>query len=288
MRYFKTFFHVLKNSFSSAKYYNEVIKTPFSFSLKYFLFFSLLLSIVTTVFLSVSMVIPLNEFLAKVPRLLVKVYPAELEVRIRKGQVSTNVEEPYYIPLQQVEQSVKEEFQVKGATSEEIRNLVVIDTAASVEDLSKYQTAVLVTKQYLSYRRDDGRIETFPFSNIDDVTINQNMMQRVAQYISPFLMYVPLVVILLLFFGSLFWFVTSQLIYLLFTALALYLVGKWIKYDLNYHKAYQVDMHLATIFTPMFLILGWANLQVSFPFLRLILYTVVGAFILNKIKSAKA
>jgi hypothetical protein len=101
-------------------------------------------------------------------------------------------------------------------------------------------------------------------------------------------MYVPLVVILFLFFGSLFWFVTSQLIYLLFTALALYLVGKWIKYDLNYHKAYQVDMHLATIFTPMFLILGWANLQVSFPFLRLILYTVVGAFILNKIKSAKA
>lgn len=288
MKYFKTFLHVLKNSFSSATYYKEVIKAPFSFSLKYFLFFFFLLSVVTTIFLSVAIIVPLNEFLAKFPRLLVNVYPAELELKIKDGAVSTNVAEPYFIPLKQVEQQFKEEFQVKGATSDEIKNLVVIDTSASVEDISRYQTAVLVTKRYLSYRKDDGKIETVPLSNINNVTINQEAVKNVVTYVSPFLAYIPFVVVVFLLFGTLFWFIFSQLIYLLVAALAIYLVAKWMKYQLSYRKAYQMDLHLATILTPMFLILDMFHLQASFPFLRLILFTLIGAYILNKIKSAKA
>ena len=41
----KTFFFVLKNSFTNSHYYYDIIKAPFIFSLKYFLFFFFLISI---------------------------------------------------------------------------------------------------------------------------------------------------------------------------------------------------------------------------------------------------
>lgn len=61
-----------------------------------------------------------------------------------------------------------------------------------------------------------------------------------------------------------------------------------IMYPLTYGRAYQIDLHLATIIAPFFLILSALNIHVQIPFLRLLLFTVIGWFILNKIKSAKA
>src|SRR3989338_1886414 len=104
-------------------------------------------------------------------------------------------------------------------------------------------------------------------------TINQAMIRNVVGKFSPFLVYIPFIAVIAIFLGSIFFIISSQLVYLLFTALALFLVAKLLKYPLSYAKSYQLDLHLATIFTLMFIVFDFAKLNLQFPFLRLILYT---------------
>src|SRR3989344_5694433 len=254
MNYFKVFFYVWKRSFSEAKYYKDVLKTPFAFSLKYFIFFCFLLTLVTTIYLSTKVFIPLNQFLARVPKVLTEVYPGELEKKIR------------------------------GISSDEIENILVIDTNARVEDLRRYQTYALLTRSYLSYYRDDGRIEIVTLDKINNFTLNQTIVKGVVSRLLPWLRLISIFLLPLLFIGIFLFFISSQLGYLLISSLALFLGAKIISYPLSYIKAYQVDLHLTTIITPFFLILSTLNIKVQFPFLKLFVFTLIGLYILNNLK----
>ncbi len=288
MSYLKTFFYVLKKSFTSASYYKDVIKAPFGFSLKYFLFFSFLLSLIVTVVISLLILVPLNQFLKRFPKILVKVYPAELEIKINNGMVSTNVQEPYVIPLERVSSTLDQLKDVKGVSSDKMQNILVIDTNASVEDLQKYHTYALLTKQYLSYYKDDGRIETFSLKKIDNLTINKSLVTNLINKLVPFLNYLALFLIPLIFFGTFAFFTLGQFIYLLFTALLLFIVGKLISYKISYWKAFQIDLHLATIVIPLFLLASILGVHLQIPFLRLIIFTALGFFILNTLKNTSS
>ncbi|OGK23897.1 hypothetical protein A3A46_01020 [Candidatus Roizmanbacteria bacterium RIFCSPLOWO2_01_FULL_37_13] len=287
MNYLKVFFYVWKKSFSSAEYYKEVIKAPFSFSLKYFLFFCFLLSIVTTVYLSAKIFSPLNNFLIRFPQVLVKVYPEQLEIKIQKGVVTTNVPEPYFIPIDRFEKTFEEfDKEVKGIKSDEIENVLVIDTNARVEDLKRYQTYALLTRNYLVYYKDKARIEIVPLDEIKNFTLNQGLVKGVINRFLPLLRVIAIFLIPFIFVGSFLFFSIFQLIYLLFSALVLFLGGKLISYPVNYLKSYQIDLHLATIITPFFLVLRALNFEVQFPFLRLILFSLIGLYIFNSLKNS--
>ncbi len=286
MNHFKVFFYVWKRSFSEVSYYKDVIKAPFSFSLKYFIFFCFILSVVTTIFLSVKIFNPLNNFLRRFPQALIKVYPAELEIKIRKGVVATNVPEPYFIPVDRFEKTFEElDKEVKGIKSDEIENVLVIDTNAKVEDMKRYQTYALLTRNYLSYYKDDGRIEIVPLEKFGNFTLNQSIVRGVLNKFLPLLKFVSIFLIPIIFIGTFLFFTSSQLIYLLFSALVLFLGAKIISFPLSYVKAYQIDLHLATIITPFFLLLSALNINVQFPFLKLIVFTLIGLYILNSLKS---
>lgn len=287
MNYFRTFFYVWRNSFSKASYYNDVIKAPFSFSLKYFIFFYFLLSFVVALFLSFKILIPMNDFLKRFPKIINKVYPDGLEVQIRNGVVSTNVPEPYFISVDRLERGFEElEDEVEGIKSDEIKNILVIDTSASLDDLKRYQTYVLLTRNYLTYYKDDGRIETVSLDEVKNFTLNHNVIRGQLNRFLPWLNFIPVLLLPFLFVGSLLFFTFGQLLYLLIIALVLFLGAKLISFPLSYLKAYQIDLHLATIITPFFLILSAFKFQVQFPFLRLIIFTAIGLYILNSLKSS--
>ena len=287
MNYFRVFFYVWKNSFSSAPYYKDVLKDPFGFSLKYFLFFCLLVSILTTIFLSVKVLTPLNDFLIRFPSVLIKAYPAELELKINKGIVTTNVPEPYFIPLDRFEKTFEEmDKEVKGISSDEINNILVIDTNAKVEDMKRFQTYALLTRNYLSYYKDDGRIEIVSLEKFGNFTLNQSIVRGVLDKFLPLLKFISIFLIPFIFIGTFLFFTTSQLLYLLFSALVLFLGAKIISFPLSYLKAYQIDLHLTTIISPVFLALAALNIQVQFPLLRLIFFTLIGLFILHSLKGS--
>jgi len=285
MNYFKVFFYVWKRSFSEAKYYKDVLKAPFAFSLKYFIFFCFLLTLVTTIYLSTKVFIPLNQFLARVPKVLTEVYPGELEIKISNGVMTTNVPQPYFIPFDRFEEGFEElEKEIRGISSDEIENILVIDTNARVEDLRRYQTYALLTRSYLSYYRDDGRIEIVTLDKINNFTLNQTIVKGVVSRLLPWLRLISIFLLPLLFIGIFLFFISSQLGYLLISSLALFLGAKIISYPLSYIKAYQVDLHLTTIITPFFLILSTLNIKVQFPFLKLFVFTLIGLYILNNLK----
>lgn len=285
MNYSKTFYYVWKNSFSSAKYYKDIIKAPFSFSLKYFLFFCFLLSVITTVYLGVKIFNPLNNFLKRFPQVLIKVYPAELEVKIRRGVVSTNVQEPYFLPVDRLEKTF-EDFNndVKGLNSDKIENILVIDTRAKVEDMARFQTYALLTKNYLSFYNEDGRIEIIPLDEIKDFTVNQSVVRGLINRLLPLLGYISILLIPFIFTGSFLFFSIFQLIYLLFVAIFLFVAAKIISFPLSYLKSYQIDLHLSTIITPFFLLMSAVKIDVQFPFLKVIVFTLIGIYILNSLK----
>lgn len=285
MNYFKVFFYVWKKSFSAAEYYKDVLKAPFSFSLKYFLFFCLLLSLLVTVFFAARLFSPINNFLSRFPQILVKVYPAELEIKINKGVATTNVSEPYFIPSDRFEKTFEEfEKEVKGLKSDEIENIMVIDTNAKIEDLKRYQTYALLTRNNLAFYNENGRIEIVQLEDIGNFTLNQQVVRGAVNRFLPILRVISIFIIPFIFVGTLMFFITSQLIYLLFTALILFLGAKTLKFPLNYWKTYQIDLHLATIITPFFLLLNSLKMSLQFPFLRLIVYTVIGLYIINSLK----
>ena len=287
MDYFKTFFYVWKRSFSEASYYKDVLKAPFSFSLKYFLFFWFLLAIVTTIFLSTKIFIPVNNFLMRFPQVLIKAYPAELEIKVNKGVVTTNIPEPYFIPSARFEKTFEEfEKEVKGLKSDEIENILVIDTNAKVEDLKRYQTYALLTRNHLAFYKENGRIEIVQLEDVGNFTLNQQVVRGVVNKFLPVLRVISIFLIPFIFVATVLFLTTSQLAYLLFSALVLFLGAKLISYPVNYQKSYQIDLHLATIITPFFLLLSGLNIQVRFPFLRLIVFTVVGLFILHSLNKS--
>lgn len=284
MNYFRVFFYVWKNSFSSAPYYKDVLKDPFSFSLKYFLFFCFLVSVITTIFLSIKVFMPLNEFLTRFPSVLIKVYPAELELKFNKGVVTTNVPEPYFIPIDRFEKTFEElDKEVQGVRSDEIKNILVIDTNAQVEDMKRFQTYALLTRSYLSYYKDDGRIEIVSLEKFGNFTLNQSIVNGVLNKFLPLLRFISIFLIPFIFIGTFLFFTSSQLLYLLFSALVLFLGAKIISFPLSYVKAYQIDLHLTTIISPVFLALTALNIQVQFPLLRLIFFTLIGLFILHSL-----
>lgn len=286
MNYLRVFFYVWRKSFSSGAYYKDVIKAPFSFSLKYFIFFCFLLSIATTFIFTAKIFSPLNNFLTRFPQVLIKAYPAELEIRIRNGAVTTNVQEPYFIPIDRLEKTFEEfDREVKGLKSDQIENILVIDTNARVEDLKRYQTYALLTKNYLTYYKDDGRIETVPLEHINNFTLDQGMVRGLINRFLPLLRIIGLFLIPFVFIGSFMFFSLFQLIYLLFVTFVLFLGAKLISYPISYLKTYQIDLHLTTIITPFFLLLSVLNIHVQFPFMRLILFTLIGLYILNSLKS---
>ena len=121
MNYFKVFFYVWKRSFSEASYYKDVLRARFNFSLKYFLFFCFILSIITTIFIIVKELIPFNEFISTFPQELISIYPPELEIKINKGIATTNVPQPYFIPVSRFREAFDEvRKEIKSLQSDKI------------------------------------------------------------------------------------------------------------------------------------------------------------------------
>ena len=114
-------------------------------SVAYYFKFVLILSIILGIFWGIGLVANINSYLTieNVSR-FTSIYPAELDLKVQNGEFSTNVQEPYHIP-------VPKEWNLGNATNT-ISNLVVIDTSVdkfSPDILTENKTMFFVTKNSL-------------------------------------------------------------------------------------------------------------------------------------------
>lgn len=284
MRVFNTFFRTLYLSFTSPHYYADVVRAPFSFSLKYYVGMTVLLSLLVSVVITARWVLPFNSFLADVPDLLVNAYPEELEVTINNGQVSTNVDEPYFIPLSVFDPFEKRLHEtVLGINEKDLQYLLVIDTQASIEQIIDYETWALLTWNSISYINDDGNIETVSLEDIENLTINKEVVSLLMSQVRPYLDYFVPLSIGIIIIGYILYGVV-RMIYFLILALILWIVASLLKAPLSYGKSYQITLHFSFIPYVLLLLLVAVGVRIPIPYAESMLQLVIGISIVAVIK----
>jgi hypothetical protein len=257
----------IKNSIYGPEYYQELVKQPFSYSLKYLFLFTLIFSLLLVIKFSIFSLPKLYSALNSIGPTIIASYPQDLEVSVKGGNVSTNANEPYFF-------KVPSSWEQNNKQGTYPKNLVTIDTKAdpSVENLKKYETFALITKNYFIYQDNEGKITTESLEKMPDTMINKSTVAQFSNKYSPYLNLLIPVVIVIIFIYS-FFIVIFRSIYLLLAALFIWLIASIKKADIGYGKSYQLGMHLMTL--PLLLIsLTSINFPLSFTTLLLVLAAI--------------
>lgn len=137
---------------------------------------ALLFVIQPAIFLYTQGYVFAQGFESQVTTLIERVVPGDLEIRIKDGAASTNVQEPYYVYVS------PEMF--KGTVLEDKKNtatvktrLLAIDTKARAEDFKRYQAAALLTERSIVYY-NDGDMKIYPLRNTSNAVINKEIVQK--------------------------------------------------------------------------------------------------------------
>lgn len=257
------FLRKIGNSIYDPAYYQELLEKPFSYSVKYFAgffaIFALLLIVGFSLFYFPRIEVALNDGV----RMVVDSYPEELVVTMKNGALSTNAQEPYFVKFPATMDENKSQ-------ADTFKNLITIDTKseASVDNLSKYETMVLVTKNYIIYQKDNGQIVTQPLENISDVVIDKAFVNQFVEKYSPWLkLLFPFFVIGLFIFVI--FLLIFRLCYLFLAALLIWLVAYIKKVEISYGKSYQLGLHLMTL--PLIIISPFTFINFPFAFSLLLL-----------------
>lgn len=285
MNKLRTFYYSFKRSLTDPSYYRDILKVPFSFSFKYFLILTLLMSVFYSVFLAFSLasLIPqAPKFVETFKTRVRTAYPQELVINIKNGKFSTNVQEPFYydIPELTEEDSDYEYF-------------LAIDTTASVDDYKDYNSLILVTEKAVVY--PDGENSGVPTQKItyfdekaEPITFNRNMYDNLVKEYLPLADYIPAVLIALTVFTLLispfiiaFFMAAWYMLQLLILSFIAWIVSLIFKNNLTYGKIYQLGLHA---FTLPILVSTLVSQMADVPFFLSAGFVLWMVIILSKIK----
>jgi len=288
----KTFFKIFWRSLTDISYYKDIAKAKFSFSLKYLYIFLFFVALARGIVFasSLSFIIPeIPQFIENAKDAARELYPAELVLTFEDGKLSTNVEEPYYI-------EIPSQFR-DGVDADEPVSLAVIDTSASVEDLSQYETVFLITETALVAPDDDtrgvGGYRVIPFDDFGDDSealsgvFDRNIYIQVVDQLLPYLDNLPSIVYGLIVGALLVWpffagavSLVGSMIYLLFMTVVVLIFAKIVKRDLEYGKLYQLGMHGATL--PILITTVLAGFSIYVPLLYTLIFLVFMGMVVVK------
>jgi hypothetical protein len=272
------FLNKIQSSIYSPEFYSKIAKQSFGSAISYYLILSLLLTVITAAFPIYSFLTGGRNEIQTFADQIKDIYPSELEVEVKNGAVTTNVEEPYFIPVPTED---------KNASAE--GNLVVIDTKTpfSAKQFNEYRTFVWVTKDTLVMKSDDdsAQLRSFDLSEVSDVTLNKNSVNSFIAKFTPWLNLVYPVVVILIVFGV-FMLYTSRLVYLLLLSAVIMLLLKLIKKPLKYADAYKTGLYAVTLGLLIETAVNLLRLQ-SLPFMLSIITLGVVYFNFQKVKLKK-
>lgn len=274
MSKFQTFFRSLYFSGTNPSYYREILQTKLSFSVKYFFLLSALLSIISTIALSVILIPQINSVNQTIKSQADKFYPSDLVITLKNGKLSTNRKEPIVITAP---------FDIG-----QNRKNLVIDPAASVSAMEKYQAGVLVNETSLSFIGDNNEIRTYPLSDTEDFTLNKSEFSKLAATVENFLNSLPsfLPGILLIFFA--FTVTIGLIIKILLYSLLTYAISRVQNFEISYRKAFQLTIHAITPIVFLQILETVFGIQIPIPFFFPILYIILLVIIVTELKKKTA
>ncbi len=285
MRLIKSFFHSLKGTFTSPRYYDDILKAKFGFSLKYFFLFFFFYSLIGATYVYFFHLAPYQEGISKIPDQVSQIYPEGLVVSIKEGKLSTNSPQPVIIPFSLVGDLVTEitgEVLPETEAYQSLSNLLVIDPQATIDKFGDYKTIILATENSISYLNDQGNMETVSLKDVDAMEINQEVFDKFIGSTRPLFENAVLILTGLIFLVFLLFAPGGVLISLLFFSVLLVILSKVLNRPLSYKKSYQMGLHLATIATTLNGIFIIANFHPNIPFFNIILMLILAGLIITQ------
>lgn len=272
-------FQLIKSSIYDPLFYKSLLEKPFRFSLQYFFSLVVVLSLISAVIFSISAVPAANSFFSTLGPKAVSYYPEGLEVTFKDGVASSNVEEPFSVALPE-ELASSHEFM---RDHQDTKTLLVIDTKGTfnLDAFKAYGTLVLLNRDTLAFRDDDGQVRIQPLDKMPNTTITKSLVASFIGKAQPFLKAITIVLPFLIFFGM-FAFYALTLVTLLLEALLVWGLAKVRKLDIGYGKAYQISLHAATLSLLVGMVLMLILPGLDIPFLFTILFVFVTWFNLFK------
>lgn len=239
-----SFFHTFKDSVYNPAFYSGQASAPAKHAWGYFFKLILLAACVITIWATFKVILPFGKvFSAASLDTVVSSFPQELRVTIQNGQASTNVKEPYAIafPSKWAHQT--------AASAPVSKNLVVIDTATpfTPEAFAADDTYVLLTKEYLVNKDNNGKLSVQSLSSFGTTTIDRAQVASWAGKVSPFLGFVVPVIIVGAFVGSFVAMTVVNLFTLLILSLVVWIVEKIRKVSLSYGQIYKLGLYAVTL-----------------------------------------
>lgn len=265
------FIETIHSSIYDPEFYESLKHKSFSFSVAYFLKLALIASFIFGVYTAVTIAPKVVDSINSYGLRALALYPDNLEVKIIDGIVSTNVSEPFVIPLPdeyKKSQSVEE-------TSLGLINLLVIDTKKDFNRkiFNDYKTYTLVTKDSVIYREGGNRITIESLNKIPNITLNKqfvsSIITKILSYSRSLEMFLPLIFFIGFFIAFLFHF-----IYFFIAGLLVWIIAKIKKIDLTYKKSYQISIHAMTLGVIISLVFNFLSIYL-FPYCLTIILGIV-------------
>lgn len=269
----KTFLHIFQNSaLPQAPYYHKLLKTKFSFSLKYFL----------TLVFCVNLIFFLFYFLKINPKKVaslknslsqsLQTFPKDLKITIRDGKLTTNSNRPYFFWLNQNGKKLL---------------LAVVDEVASPEKINEYRSQVLLTSNVIVLNKKSFKTEKnlIPYQALQ-LTLTKRGINEVKDVVLRlFTVLIFIFFVLGIFVVPLFVSFSYLLSTLVLSILCFFLFKLFYKKH-TFDKTFQLSLHAITI--PFSLEFGLRYFSLITPIqpMRLLYAILTSIFILSALYEA--
>ena len=266
----------------SFKYYRDVVTAPFSFSLKFFIAFSFFVGFLITISLGMAIYSPIQVFTTRFQERANTLYPQDLTITIKNGELTTNAKQPYHF-------SIPFELflpQAPAIPDDKQEYFLTIDTKATPDTYKANRSFFLLTRDSLVIPTNDEATQTIPFKQFDDLVINKTTVDGFINHVLPLLhLLFPLTIASLLFFLIVIW-PLARFVGLVFLSLLLRPISRLMGLQLPFKKILQISLHshLLPVFIQITMFLF--GLQPPILFFNALLFLLYNLIIFAELKSS--
>lgn len=267
----KNFFVDVKNTFYNPKFYTKIKHKDWTAPF----FMIIILSLVSSAILLVSFAPDLLKFSDEINTgEIAQIFPAELEIVVKNGVATSNVEEPYYFG------QIAKDDNIKVNGNDDKTYAVVVNTKESItlEEARQFD-AYLIIGQNALIGEENNELKAYFYSDIfqeNEFTLNQDLIaswaDKIKIWIKPFFYLIATVGFLFMtVFFSVGWFFLA-LIFSAATLLIMAIKDRHIKYGQAYKTTLYglVPVIIVSILVPgnpiwlkllLFAIVIWVNTE---------------------------
>ncbi len=236
------FFRTIRKSIYDREFYTALKTSTFVSAFKYYSFLILSVSLIISLSLGAFLFLFLShdEKIENIRTDILALYPDELTLHFQDGKMTSNVSEPYAIPVP------------SSWNLQYPKNILVIKTKDTIvkEDFQRYETNILLGNDSL-WIYDSGK-KSIEIKKVDGFIKEDTLITRdvVTKIIDTVFSIGKKVFVILLFFLPFFIFVyyfSFYLFYLIFGAVIIFLIAKIFDQSITYGQAYKIGLHLITV-----------------------------------------